>query len=148
MASPAESDFQKFTYGVYKKRIEELVSEASADIKDIEDNHEESTDVSKKIKDSKASLQAIKQTTSSIYGQLHISPLEEARKECKNATKTTPTQSPASDQNREPANTIESPENIQQEAQGDPMHRAVEIAGNCRRPREPGAWGSLLQHFF
>ena len=56
MTSPAESGFQELTYRECIKRIRELASEASADIRDIEDNHEESTDVSKKIKDSKASL--------------------------------------------------------------------------------------------
>ena len=47
---------QELTYRECIKRIRELASKASADIRDIEDNHEESTDVSKKIKDSKASL--------------------------------------------------------------------------------------------
>ena len=53
-----------------------LLSEAAAPLKIDYDR------AIQKIKDSKASLQAIKRTTSSICGQLHTSPPEEARKEC------------------------------------------------------------------
>ena len=137
MTSPAQSKFQEYTYSEYIKRIKELASEASTDIRDIEDNHEGNTNLSKVIQESKTSLQTILRRTSSIYESLHTSSPGEASKKCKEATKTTPTQSPESDQNRdtegdntqdkinnsndaiEPTTAMESPQYIQQEVRED-----------------------------